>query len=62
MLALFWVSNSIKRESIVAFEKHIIRCYSRLAQNLRAREALRQVLPNQLQDGTFNDLLKSDQS
>jgi len=42
--------------------KHIIRCYSRLAQNLRAREALRQVLPNQLQDGTFNDLLKSDQS
>ena len=42
--------------------KHIIRCYSRLAQNLRAREALRQVLPNQLQDGTFNDLLKNQLS
>ena len=41
--------------------KHIIRCYSRLAQNLRAREALRQVLPDALKDGTFNSLLESDQ-
>lgn len=40
--------------------KHIIRCYLRLADNTKAREALRQVLPVALQDGTFNETLKND--
>ena len=40
--------------------KHIVRCYSRLANNLRAREALRQCLPEGLQDDTFAGILDSD--
>jgi CCR4-NOT transcription complex subunit 9 len=40
--------------------KHIIRCYMRLADNGKAREALRQVLPAPLQDGTFAETLKND--
>lgn len=40
--------------------KHIIRCYLRLADNTKAREALRQVLPTALQDNTFIELLKTD--
>eukprot|EP00945_MAST-04E_sp_MAST-4E-sp1_P007993 g7993.t1 len=42
--------------------KHIIRCYSRLSNNIRAREALRQCLPEALQDDTFSQLLDSDQA
>lgn len=40
--------------------KHIIRCYLRLADNNKAREALRQVLPSSLQDATFAETLKHD--
>ena len=40
--------------------KHIIRCYLRLADNTKAREALRQVLPSSLQDITFAETLKND--
>jgi CCR4-NOT transcription complex subunit 9 len=40
--------------------KHIIRCYLRLAENGKAREALRQVLPPSLQDNTFAETLKND--
>lgn len=40
--------------------KHIVRCYLRLSDNLRAREALRQCLPPALRDGTFNGALRDD--
>lgn len=42
--------------------KHIIRCYLRLADNVKARDALRQplILPSSLQDNTFAETLKSD--
>lgn len=40
--------------------KHVIRCYLRLSDNSRAREALRQCLPEPLRDGTFNACLKDD--
>eukprot|EP00050_Salpingoeca_kvevrii_P007487 m.296591 g.296591 ORF g.296591 m.296591 type:complete len:328 (+) comp13424_c0_seq1:96-1079(+) len=40
--------------------KHVVRCYLRLAENPRAREALRQCLPDPLRDGTFNNCLKDD--
>ena len=33
--------------------KHIIRCYLRLSDNARAREALRSCLPDCLKDHTF---------
>jgi len=42
--------------------KHIIRCYLRLADNPRSREALRQCLPDPLRDGTFANVLKDDQT
>ena len=40
--------------------KHIVRCYLRLSDNLRAREALRQCLPDALRDSTFSNALKDD--
>ena len=40
--------------------KHIVRCYLRLSDNLRAREALRQCLPDALRDSTFAAMLKND--
>lgn len=40
--------------------KHIIRCYLRLADNAKAKEALRQVLPASLQGQTFAETLKAD--
>ena len=40
--------------------KHIVRCYLRLSDNLRAREALRQCLPDSLKDATFAHSIKDD--
>jgi CCR4-NOT transcription complex subunit 9 len=40
--------------------KHVIRCYLRLADNKKALEGLRQILPEPLKQGVFNDLLKDD--
>ncbi|KAK0547934.1 RNA-binding protein, CCR4-NOT complex subunit Rcd1 [Tilletia horrida] len=40
--------------------KHVVRCYLRLSDNPRAREALRACLPGPLRDATFSHLLKND--
>jgi CCR4-NOT transcription complex subunit 9 len=40
--------------------KHVVRCYLRLSDNNRAREALRQCLPEPLKDATFNACLRED--
>ncbi|KAG0367561.1 Cell differentiation protein rcd1, partial [Gamsiella multidivaricata] len=40
--------------------KHVIKCYLRLSDNPRAREALRQCLPEPLRDATFAQALKDD--
>ncbi|XP_077286107.1 CCR4-NOT transcription complex subunit 9-like [Arctopsyche grandis] len=42
--------------------KHVVRCYLRLSDNPRAREALRQCLPDQLRDATFSACLEEDKS
>lgn len=42
--------------------KHVIRCYLRLSDNPRAREALKQCLPNELKDSTFANGLREDKS
>lgn len=42
--------------------KHTIRCYLRLAENTKARDALRQCLPDELRDSTFAATLKADPS
>ncbi|KAK4746353.1 hypothetical protein SAY87_012665 [Trapa incisa] len=40
--------------------KHIIRCYLRLSDNPRAREALQSCLPDMLRDATFSSCLRED--
>lgn len=40
--------------------KHIIRCYLRLADNARAKEALRQCLPEALRNHTFDEAIRDD--
>ncbi|GMI59719.1 hypothetical protein ScalyP_jg4044 [Parmales sp. scaly parma] len=53
------VQNLVTHPS-VRLLKHIVRCYLRLSDNMRAREALRQCLPDALQDNTFAVALKDD--
>jgi CCR4-NOT transcription complex subunit 9 len=40
--------------------KHVVRCYLRLSENMRAREALRQCLPDQLRDMAHNPAFAED--
>jgi CCR4-NOT transcription complex subunit 9 len=40
--------------------KHVVRCYLRLSENMRAREALRQCLPDQLRDMAHNPSFAED--
>merc|ERR1711977_171783 len=40
--------------------KHVVRCYLRLSDNPRAREALRQCLPESLQDMAHSQALAED--
>lgn len=53
---------SLAKEQSARLLKHVIRCYLRLSDNPRAREALRQCLPDQLKDNTFSNCLKDDKS
>lgn len=53
------VTNLVKEPSSRLL-KHIIRCYLRLSDNSRAREALRLCLPDALRDDTFEKLLKDE--
>ncbi|XP_053373503.1 CCR4-NOT transcription complex subunit 9-like [Mercenaria mercenaria] len=52
----------LSREPSARLLKHVVRCYLRLSDNPRAREALRQCLPDQLKDSTFANCLKDDNS
>lgn len=52
----------LAKEQSARLLKHVVRCYLRLSDNGRAREALRQCLPDQLKDGTFMNCLKDDNS
>jgi len=40
--------------------KHIVRCYLRLADNNRSRDALKQCLPDPFRNGSFDNFLKDD--
>ncbi|XP_023017023.1 required for cell differentiation 1 [Leptinotarsa decemlineata] len=53
---------SLAKEPSARLLKHVVRCYLRLSDNSRAREALRQCLPDQLRDNTFNICLQEDKS
>ena len=48
-------SNSLGR-----LLKHVVRCYMRLSDNLEARKALANILPEPLRDGTFSTILQDD--
>uniref|UniRef100_A0A2K6AMJ8 CCR4-NOT transcription complex subunit 9 n=1 Tax=Macaca nemestrina TaxID=9545 RepID=A0A2K6AMJ8_MACNE len=50
----------LSKEPSARLLKHVVRCYLRLSDNPRAREALRQCLPDQLKDTTFAQVLKDD--
>uniref|UniRef100_A0A3Q3W8K0 CCR4-NOT transcription complex subunit 9 n=1 Tax=Mola mola TaxID=94237 RepID=A0A3Q3W8K0_MOLML len=50
----------LSKEPSARLLKHVVRCYLRLSDNSRAREALRQCLPDQLKDTTFAQVLKDD--
>lgn len=54
--------HTLAKEQSARLLKHVIRCYLRLSDNPRAREALRQCLPDQLKDNTFSACLKDDRS
>ena len=51
---------ALPEQPSVRLLKHIIRCYLRLSDNARAREALRQCLPGLLLDKGFTACLKDD--
>ncbi|CRL07476.1 CLUMA_CG020444, isoform A [Clunio marinus] len=53
---------SLAKEPSSRLLKHVVRCYLRLSDNARAREALRRCLPDQLRDTTFNQCLQEDRS
>ncbi|KAJ1498687.1 Cell differentiation protein rcd1 [Coelomomyces lativittatus] len=53
------VNQLVETQSVLLL-KHVVRCYLRLSDNPRAREALRQCLPEPLRDATFSTVLKDD--
>ncbi|CAK9296551.1 unnamed protein product [Gordionus sp. m RMFG-2023] len=52
----------LAKEPATRLLKHVIRCYLRLSDNPRAREALRQCLPDPLKDITFSKCIQEDAS
>lgn len=52
--------NQLVETQAVRLLKHVVRCYLRLSDNMRAREALKACLPDPLRDQTFSVLLKGD--
>ena len=55
------VLNLVKEPSIRLL-KHVIRCYLRLTDNQRAKEALKLCLPDELKSNIFANYLKDDPS
>ncbi|KAK7230551.1 transcription complex subunit [Aureococcus anophagefferens] len=53
-------AHALVEQPSIRLLKHIVRCYLRLSDNLRAREALRQCLPESLRDHTFAGHIKDD--
>ncbi|KAF7491255.1 hypothetical protein SSS_05372 [Sarcoptes scabiei] len=51
---------ALSKDQSARLLKHVIRCYLRLSDNARAREALRHCLPDLLRNNTFNACLAND--
>ncbi|KAI1922158.1 RNA-binding protein, CCR4-NOT complex subunit Rcd1 [Ophidiomyces ophidiicola] len=52
--------TQLVEQQTVRLLKHVVRCFLRLSDNNRAREALRQCLPEPLRDATFSSVLRDD--
>ncbi|KAF2461090.1 cell differentiation family, Rcd1-like-domain-containing protein [Lineolata rhizophorae] len=52
--------TQLVEQQTVRLLKHVVRCFLRLSDNARAREALRQCLPDPLRDATFSGVLRDD--
>ncbi|KAF2667697.1 Rcd1-like protein [Microthyrium microscopicum] len=52
--------TQLVEQQTVRLLKHVVRCFLRLSDNARAREALRQCLPEPLRDATFSNVLRDD--
>lgn len=52
--------NTLGKEPSVRLLKHVVRCYLRLSDNTKAREALRQCLPEPLKDATLSMYIKDE--
>ena len=52
--------QTLADQQSVRLLKHVVRCFLRLSDNQRAREALRQCLPEPLRDATFSPVLRDD--
>lgn len=55
---IFWLAKEKSNRLL----KHVLRCYVCLADNPRAREALKQCLPDQLRDNTFEMNINTDKT
>ncbi|RAL63491.1 hypothetical protein DID88_003911 [Monilinia fructigena] len=63
MLSVQYLSNMVSQlveQQTARLLKHVVRCFLRLSDNARAREALRQCLPEPLRDATFSSVLRDD--
>jgi CCR4-NOT transcription complex subunit 9 len=56
------LANMVEEKPGSRLLKHIIRCYLRLSDHIRAREALRNCLPDKLRDDTFAEYIAADES
>ena len=56
------LGNMVNDKVTARLLKHIIRCYLRLAEHVRARDALRSCLPEQLRNDTFAEFLNKDET
>ncbi|VDD81097.1 unnamed protein product [Mesocestoides corti] len=52
--------DQLAKEQSLRLLKHVIRCYQRLSDNSRARDALRTCLPEHLRNGTFSRLIEKE--
>ncbi|KAL0484212.1 CCR4-NOT transcription complex subunit 9 [Acrasis kona] len=56
------LGNMVNDKPSARLLKHIVRCYLRLSDHPRAKDALRQCLPDSLRDKTFDKHFQSDQA
>lgn len=54
------LSNMVKDNPSPRLLKHIIRCYLRLSDHPKAKDALKTCLPDSLRDDTFSQLTNED--